>query len=162
MVAPDLNAETDMKTLMLTLAFALSVPLAAQAGAPADLVKSFYTPVGYEADLAVRDRFVDPARALFEKNDKASERGDICIDFVPSIDAQDLDQSVIDRTLKLDEKIDGNAATVTASFDLFAGEDGSTRVIVWTLAKVDGAWKVSDIASQTNGWTLGTLGCGQE
>jgi hypothetical protein len=151
-----------MKTLLLTLAFALSAPLSALAGAPADLVKSFYTPVGYEADPAVRDRFVDPARALFEKNDKASERGDICIDFVPSIDAQDLDQSVIDRTLKLVENVDGDAATVTASFDLFAGEDGSSRIILWSLAKVDGTWKVSDIASQTNGWTLGTLGCGEE
>lgn len=151
-----------MKTLLLTLAFALSAPLSALAGAPADLVKSFYTPVGYEADPAVRDRFVDPARALFEKNDKASERGDICIDFVPSIDAQDLDQSVIDRTLKLVENVDGDAATVTASFDLFAGEDGSSRIILWSLAKVDGTWKVSDIASQTNGWILGTLGCGEE
>ncbi len=151
-----------MKTLMLTLAFALASTLSAQAGAPADLVKSFYAPVGYEPDPAVRDRFVDPAKALFEKNDKASERDDFCIDFVPSIDAQDLDQSVIDRTLKLVEKVEGDTASVTASFDLFAGEEGSSRVILWSLVKVDGAWKVSDIASQTNGWTLGALGCGEE
>lgn len=150
-----------MKIFAFVMVFALS-PTAAFAGAPADLVRSFYTPVGYEADPAVRDKFVDPAKALFEKNDKAAERGDICIDFVPSIDAQDLDQAVIDRTLKLVEKVDGDTATVTATFDLFSGQEDAKRSILWSLTKMGGAWKVSDIASQTNGWTLSALGCGEE
>src|SRR5262245_42580904 len=85
-----------------TLLFVLSSGSAC-AGPPSALVRSFYNPVGYEPDKAVRDKFTDPAKSLFERNDKASDQGEICIDFVPSIDAQDLDQAVLDRTLKLDE-----------------------------------------------------------
>jgi len=131
------------------------------AGPPSDLVRTFYHPVGYEADPAVRDKFTDPAKALFERNDKASDQGEICIDFVPSVDAQDLDQSVVDRTLKLEEMVEGDTAKVTASFMLFADQPDSQRIMLWTLRREAGAWKVADIASQTNGWTLSELGCGE-
>jgi hypothetical protein len=31
--------------------------------------------------------------------------------------------------------------------------------MVWSLKKIDGKWKISDIASKTSDWTLSALEC---
>ncbi|RVA01307.1 DUF3828 domain-containing protein, partial [Mesorhizobium sp. M7A.F.Ca.US.002.01.1.1] len=81
------------------------------------------------------------------------------IDFDPGLDAQDFDQKTVSKTLKLSEKQDGDNAQVTASFSLFPEGDDSKREMLWSLKKIDGKWKISDIASKTSDWTLSALEC---
>lgn len=48
---------------------------------------------------------------------------------------------------------------MTASFDLFPEGDDAGREMHWTLKKIDGKWKIADIASKTSDWTLSKLEC---
>jgi hypothetical protein len=153
--------------MKLPLAFAvLLLATPAMAGPAADAVKFFYVPdVKFEADAKYRDRFTEPVTRLFELNDQAQRKNPdeiACIDFDPGLDAQDFDQKTVSKTLKLAEALDGDAGTVTATFNLFpagAGEDVAAREMVWSVKKVDGKWKIADITSKTNGWTLSQLEC---
>ncbi|MEQ1953325.1 hypothetical protein [Mesorhizobium sp. CN2-181] len=133
----------------------------ALAGPAADAVRYFYSPVTSESDPQNRERFTDPAKKIFEQNDAAVEGGEEigCIDFALAVDAQDLDDGEVSRTLRLDEKVSGGDATVTAYFNLFPGEPESKREIVWTLKKVGGDWKVADIESPQNQWKLSEFDC---
>ncbi len=147
-----------MKRLPLALAALVGLPVAALAGPPSDAVRFFYFPPTYEPSPELRDRFVDPAKAKFAQNDKTPD-GDIgCIDAGLAVDAQDYDEAAIRKTLKLDEKVSGDRATVTATLNIFDGPD-ARREIVWSLRKVGGAWKISDIESKTNGWKLSAFDC---
>ncbi len=149
--------------LLVALCFFAS---AAQAGPASDAVKFFYVPqVRFEADAKYRDRFTEPVTKLFELNDEAQRKNPdqiACIDFDPGLDAQDFDQKTVSKTLRLVESLDGDAGTVTATFTLFpagSGDEGSAREMVWSVKKVDGRWKIADIASKTNRWTLSQLEC---
>ncbi|KQZ15846.1 MULTISPECIES: hypothetical protein [unclassified Mesorhizobium] len=153
-----------MKMPFLFVALVLAAPPIAVAGPAADAVKFFYTPVKFEPDAKYRDRFTEPVTKLFALNDEALRKNPDqmpCIDFDPGLDAQDFDQKTVSRTLKLDETISGDTAEVTARFDLFPeGEgEGSRREMIWSLKQVGGSWKVADLTSKTNGWTLSTLEC---
>jgi hypothetical protein len=146
---------------LLACAFLAATLTAARAGDAAETVRGFYTDVEFEADPNFRDRFVDPAKAKFAENDKLSSDGEEvgCIDFVLAIDGQDYDEKELAKTLQISGDDVGDRATVTAKFDLFEGQADSRREIVWSLQKVDGDWKVSDIESKTNGWTLSKFEC---
>ena len=150
-----------MPTPFIAAAILVTTLSAAHAGQPAEVVRAFYTNVAFEADPEVRERFVNPAKAKFEENDKLSSDGEGvgCIGWVLSIDAQDYDETVLARTLQLAEETDGQKATVTATFELFENQPDSAREVAWSLEEVDGAWKVSDIASETGGWKLSELKC---
>jgi len=50
-------------------------------------------------------------------------------------------------------------AEVTATFNLFPEGDDSRREMVWSLKKVDGKWKITDITSKSSNWTLSALEC---
>lgn len=149
-----------LKRLIPLAMLLLLVPTAAFAGPATDAVRYFYSPDANETDPANRDRFTGPALAKLGEYDASTRGGEElgCIDWVMAIDAQDLDEAELARSLELDEKVDGDTATVTARFKLFADE-GSRREIVWDLAKVGGDWKIADIASQTTGWRLSQLDC---
>ena len=145
--------------LSIALAFALTA-MPALAGPASEVVRPFYETPGAEREPEYRDRFVDPAKSVFDANDKATE---LCLDFVISIDAQDWDEAELKRTLKLEEEIVGEDATVTASFTLFPGGGAdSERIIIWTLKQVDGQWKVSDVMSDGSNWRLGEFDCSAE
>jgi hypothetical protein len=135
----------------------------ALAGPASDFVKSFYTEIEDPADPGNRDKFVDPAKTKLDQNDKTPE-GDVgCIDGALALDAQDFDEDVVKKTLKLDEKVSGDAATVTADFKLFDdNQPDSKREVLWSLKKVSGGWKVADIADAANEWKLSTLDCGSQ
>jgi hypothetical protein len=124
-------------------------------------VKFFYSPEKFVADAKYRDRFVEPVTKLFEQNDKAMKSADAipCIDADPALDAQDFDQNELSKTLELSEAVTGDAAEVTAKFRLFPDGEGVDREMAWSLKKIDGKWKVADIASKTNGWRLSELEC---
>lgn len=151
--------------MRFVLAFALSASVfvaagaAAYAGPASDAVMAFYAPIGTVSDPALREHFVDPARAKLEQNDKTPDGEIGCIDFSLAIDAQDMDEAEVARSLNLVEAVSGNEATVTASFRLFPGEKQSEREIVWSLVRMDGAWKVSDIAQSNGSWRLSDFVC---
>lgn len=157
-----------MRLTAFVAALSIVLPAAAFAGPASDAVKFFYVPaVKFEADAQYRDRFTQPVTRLFDLNDQAIKKHPdevACIDFDPGLDAQDFDQQSVSKTLKMSEKLDGDDAEVTASFNLFSEGDDSKREMVWSLRKVDGRWKVSDIASKTSDWKLSALECvaGQE
>jgi hypothetical protein len=131
-----------MRLLPTLFAFVLLAPAAATAGPTSDAVRFFYDEPTFEPDPSVRDHFVDPAKTRFEQNDALSSDGDAgCIDWVLAIDAQDYDDATLKKTLKLDETVNGDEATVTATFTLFPSGDDSSREIVWSLKEVDGDWK---------------------
>lgn len=144
---------------VLTIALCLTT-LPAIAGPASDAVRFFYSPDVNETDPANRNRFTDPALAKLAEYDKTTGDGTElgCIDWVLAIDAQDVDDAELAKSLKLEEKVDGDTATVTARFRLFA-DDSSAREIVWDMARVDGAWKVADIASPASDWRLSALDC---
>ena len=152
-----------MRRTVLLAALTTALPAAALAGPASDAVKFFYvTAVRFEADAQYRDRFTEPVTKLFDLNDQATKKNPdqvACIDFDPGLDAQDFDQKTVSKTLKLSETVDGDTAQVVASFSLFSDGDGSKREMNWSLKKVGGKWKVSDIASKTSGWTLSQLEC---
>jgi len=148
----------------LLVVFGLLISGASFAASPSEAVKFFYgPPLKYEPDVELRGRFVDPAKSIFEQNDKslANDQEVPCIEASPGIDAQDYDEAELARTLELSETIDGDAATVTARFVLFPGsaDETSKREMRWSLKQVDGAWLVSDIESVTNGWKLSDIKC---
>lgn len=144
---------------VLTLLGSLTA-LPALAGPASDAVRFFYAPDVNETDPANRSRFTDPALGKLAEYDKTTGDGTElgCIDWVLAIDAQDVDDAELAKSLELEEKVEGDKATVTARFRLFADE-ASTREILWDLAKVDGAWKVADIASPASDWRLSALAC---
>jgi hypothetical protein len=152
-----------MRLTALSAALSIALPAAAFAGPASDAVKFFYVPaVKFEADEQYRDRFTEPVTRLFDLNDQATKQHPdevACIDFDPGLDAQDFDQKSVSKTLKLSEKRDGDNAEVTASFSLFSEGDDSKREMVWSLKKIDGKWKISDIASKTSDWKLSALEC---
>jgi hypothetical protein len=152
-----------MRRTVLVAALSLAMPAAAFAGPASDAVKFFYVPaVKFEADAQYRDRFTEPVTKLFDLNDQATKKNPdevACIDFDPGLDAQDFDQRSVSKTLKLSEKLDGDNGEVTATFNLFSEGDDSKREMVWSLKKVDGKWKISDIASKTSDWKLSALEC---
>lgn len=152
-----------MRRTVLVAALSIALPASAFAGPASDAVKFFYVPaVKFEADEQYRDRFTEPVTNLFNLNDQATKKNPdevACIDFDPGLDAQDFDQKTVSKTLKLAEKLDGDNAEVTASFSLFSEGDGSKRDMVWSLKKIDGKWKISDIASKTSDWKLSALEC---
>lgn len=152
-----------MRRTVLVAALSIVMPAAAFAGPASDAVKFFYVPaVKFEADAQYRDRFTEPVTKLFDLNDQATKKNPdevACIDFDPGLDAQDFDQKSVSKTLKLSEKLDGDNGEVTATFNLFSEGDDSKREMVWSLKKVDGKWRISDIASKTSDWKLSALEC---
>ncbi|SMH50634.1 DUF3828 domain-containing protein [Mesorhizobium australicum] len=134
--------------------------LPAIAGPASDAVRFFYVPVKWEADPDFRDRFTGPAKKLFDLNDKMPEGEIGCIDFGPGIDAQDYDDDTIKKTLKLSEDVQGDTATVTATFTLFPDHsDEAKREMQWLLVNEGGTWKITDIVSVSSGWKLSGLEC---
>jgi len=152
-----------MRLTVLAAALSIAAPAAALAGPASNAVKFFYMPeVKFEADAKYRERFTEPVTKLFDLNDQAQKNKPDevpCIDFAPGLDAQDFDQKTVAKTLKLSEAVDGDSAEVTATFSLFPEGDDSKREMVWSLKKLDGKWKVADIASKSSGWTLSALEC---
>jgi hypothetical protein len=126
------------------------------AGAPADAVRYFYRNIGSEAEPDNRERFTGGALATLDANERAANAGAAgCIDFIPALDSQDLDQDQIDASLNLTEVLNGPTAVVTADFTLFR----QPHQVEWSLQQVDGVWKVADIASRTGNWRLSGLKC---
>lgn len=134
----------------------------ALAGKASDFVRTFYTDIQYEADPQFRGKFVDPAKAKLDAIDKMSSAEDEvgCVDGILALDAQDYDEKVVAKTLKLSEDVQGDDATVTAKLSIFDdGQPDSQREIVWLLKKVGGDWKVSDIDAKSGSGKFSEMEC---
>lgn len=126
----------------------------AAAGEAGDVVKAFYDDPAALSDTDKRGLFTGPALAFLNASDAAWDRDEtVCIDFGFAVDAQDYDDAEIQRTLKLDETVSGDTASVIAQFDNF----GQPTRIEWTLSKDAGRWLVSDIASEANQWRVSDM-----
>jgi Protein of unknown function (DUF3828) len=140
-----------MVRLFLSAA-ALCLCLPAFAGEPADTVKYFYDNPD-EALNAGNAKLAEPILTVLKAN--AANDEEPCIDFSPVMDAQDWDEAEVKGSLKLDEKLDGDTASVAATFKLF-GED---HTVDWSLAKQADGWKVTDISSKVGEWALSKIEC---
>ena len=81
---------------LLVVAASVLISGASLAASPSEAVKFFYgPPLQYEPDIELRGRFIDPAKSVFEQNDKsmANDQEVPCIEASPGIDAQDYDES---------------------------------------------------------------------
>ena len=149
-----------MRRFLTAVALCLISTSAVVAGPASDAVKFFYAPDANETDPGNRARFTEPALSKLAEYDRSAEGGELgCIDWVMAIDAQDVDEAELARTLKLDEQVSGDDATVTARFKLFPNSEDGERSVVWTLKQVDGDWKIADIAQADGTWRLSALEC---
>jgi len=140
----------------VTLSMLVITTAPAIAGEPGDAVRYFYENLGAESDLENRDRFTGPALDFLNAADAAWVRDETnCIEFGFAIDAQDFDEAEIANTLKLDETVDGDTASVVAKFDNF----GQPTEVEWTLSQSAAGWQVTDIASEANQWRVSSMSC---
>jgi hypothetical protein len=148
-----------MKSAFYIAAILCASTLGAHAGEASDAVRVFYDKIGSEIDADMRDRFVDPARTKLDQNDQAPEGEVGCVDGVLGLDAQDFDEAVVQKSLKLAEEVSGDTASVTATLNVIDGDPAGAREIVWSLKSVDGVWKIADIESKTSGLKLSEFEC---
>jgi len=138
------------------LAALLLAGQAALAGEASETVRPFYLRPGLELEPEGRARFIDPALKVLEQNDAIRQGGEEgCLDPALPFDDTDYDAAEVAATLDLGEVVRGELATVVAAFRA----DGDTHRVQWQLKKVDGAWKVSDIASMGKDWALSRFQC---
>lgn len=144
-----------MKRLMLTATLTL-ISAPAFAADPTEAVQFFYNDPGSELATENRGRFTGKAKEVLDLADATNESDDgPCIGFMPSVDGQDFDDAELKASLNLAGGIAGDDASVEATFKQF-GQDAK---INWILERVDGEWKVSDIQSPANDWTLSKFEC---
>lgn len=139
------------------LAF-LMLSTSALAGEPSDLVQRFYNgELSLFNEVAMKPVAGGSLAAfLAEIRDHEAKQDDVmCLDFDPVIDAQDFDEEELKTSLRLDENTSGDGSAVTANFTVF----GEPRGVVWSLQKLDGAWRVNDIASDEGGWRISDMTC---
>lgn len=143
--------------IAIAAALLLATSGLAHAGPASDAVAAFYKNPDAAFDPAERDRFVDPARALLDANDRLwEEQQEACIGFSFVADGQDWDEDEIAGSLELTETVQGEGAVVMARFANF----GETRTLEWTLRRAGRGWRVADVMSVEEGWRLSELTCG--
>lgn len=123
------------------------------------------------ADEPVGAKMTGKALKVLKKSEKESIEGEGagCIDWVLTVNAQDWDDATVRRTLEVKEEpgATGDAAKVTASligyeFDGIPADQQTRTVIEYDLRKVDGAWRIADMAARENAnseelWRLSKL-----
>jgi Protein of unknown function (DUF3828) len=145
-----IEMRAEMRRILSSFAiWALAFP--AFAGEPSDVVKYFYE--NPDEAFNIDNPKLGASIIAVMRAHAASEEP--CVDFSPVMDAQDWDEAEVKGSLKLDEKLDGDNASVAATFKLF-GED---RTVDWALAKQAGGWKVTEISSKVGEWVLSKFDC---
>lgn len=122
---------------------------------PTAQVKPFYSE-GADLASADRNRFVDPARTVLDKNEvlKKSGQGD-CLDQNMPLDQVPYDKAALEKTFKSLESIDGDQARVVVAFV----EGSEPHRLEWKLKKAEGTWKITDLLSVTGEWALSQYQC---
>ena len=126
------------------------------AGAPNDVVRPFYLQPGLELEQSARGHFIDPARKVLNQNDAIRQGGEEgCLDPALPFNDTRFDATEVASTLKLEEIVSGNEATVIARFMA----EGQEQAVQWQLKDVGGRWRVSDMLSLSKDWALSRFQC---
>jgi hypothetical protein len=129
---------------------------AAFAGAPSEVVRPFYLQPGLELEQSARGNFIDPARKILNQNDEIRQGGpDGCLDPALPFNDTTFDPAEVARTLKLEELISGNEATVVAKFMA----EGQVQAVQWRLKEIGTEWRISDMISMSKDWALSRFQC---
>jgi hypothetical protein len=141
-----------MAVLLLTI-FASS---AALAGDASEVVRPFYLQPGLELEQSARGTFIDPARKVLNQNDAIRQGGeDGCLDPALPFNDTNYDPAEVASTLKLEELVSGNEATVVAKFVA----EGQEQAVQWRLKDIGGRWRIFDIVSMSKDWALSRFQC---
>jgi hypothetical protein len=128
----------------------------ALAGEPSDVVKQFYLQPGLELEQSARGHFIDPARKVLNQNDAIRQGGEEgCLDPALPFNDTNFDPAEVAGTLKLEELVSGNDATVLAKFTA----EGQEQAVQWRLKDIGGKWRISDMISTSKDWALSRFQC---
>lgn len=128
----------------------------AAAGEASDVVKPFYLQPGLELEQSARGNFIDPARKVLNQNDAIRQGGEEgCLDPALPFNDTNFDAAEVARTLKLEEFVSGNEATVVAKFMA----EGQEQAVQWRLKEIGGRWRIVDFASLSKDWALSRFQC---
>lgn len=129
---------------------------AALAGEPSEVVRQFYLQPGLELNQSARGNFIDPARKVLNQNDAIRQGGpDGCLDPALPFNDTNFDPAEVARTLKLEELVSGNEATVVAKFMA----EGQEQAVQWRLKEIGTSWRISDMISMSKDWALSRFQC---
>jgi len=128
----------------------------ALAGAPSEVVRQFYLQPGLELEESARGNFIDPARKILNQNDEIRQGGpDGCLDPALPFNDTNFDPAEVASTLKLEELVSGNEATVIAKFMA----EGQEQAVQWRLKEIGTSWRISDMISMSKDWALSRFQC---
>lgn len=128
----------------------------ALAGQPSEVVRPFYLQPGLELEKSARSQFIDPARKILNQNDEIRQGGpDGCLDPALPFNDTNFDPAEVARTLKLEELVGGNEATVVAKFMA----EGQEQAVQWRLKAIGTEWRISDMISLSKDWALSRFQC---
>ena len=128
----------------------------ALAGEPSEVVRPFYLQPGLELEQSARGHFIDPARKVLNQNDAIRQGGEVgCLDPALPFNDTNYDPDEIASTLKLEEIVSGNEATVLAKFMA----EGQEQAVQWRLKDIGGRWRIADMISTSKDWALSRFQC---
>ena len=129
---------------------------AASAGEPSEVVRQFYLQPGLELEQSARGQFIDPARKVLNQNDAIRQGGEEgCLDPALPFNDTNFDPAEVANTLKLEEIVSGNEATVVAKFVA----EGQEQAVQWRLKEIGGRWRIFDMVSMSKDWALSRFQC---
>ena len=128
----------------------------ALAGEPSEVVRPFYLQPGLELEQSARGHFIDPARKVLNQNDAIRQGGEVgCLDPALPFNDTNYDPAEIASTLRLEEIVSGNEATVLAKFMA----EGQEQAVQWRLKDIGGRWRIADMISTSKDWALSRFQC---
>lgn len=141
---------------LVAVLFLAGLTSPALAGEPSEVVRQFYVQPGLELEQSARGNFIDPARKVLNQNDAIRQGGeDGCLDPALPFNDTNYDPAEVARTLKLEELVSGNEATVLAKFMA----EGQEQAVQWRLKEIGITWRISDMISTSKDWALSRFQC---
>ena len=129
---------------------------AALAGEPSEVVRQFYLQPGLELEQSARAQFIDPARKVLNQNDEIRQGGEEgCLDPALPFNDTNFDPAEVANTLKLEEIVSDDEATVVAKFVA----EGQEQAVQWRLKDIGGRWRIFDMVSMSKDWALSRFQC---
>ena len=86
---------------------------------------------------------------------KSGRAADGCLDPALPFNDTNFDPAEVARTLKLEELVSGNEATVVAKFMA----EGQEQAVQWRLKEIGTSWRISDMISMSKDWALSRFQC---
>ena len=120
------------------------------------MVRQFYLQPGLELEQSARAQFIDPARKVLNQNDEIRQGGEEgCLDPALPFNDTNFDPAEVANTLKLEEIVSDDEATVVAKFVA----EGQEQAVQWRLKDIGGRWRIFDMVSMSKDWALSRFQC---